>query len=369
MLAAAARLCLRPNLPKVLRPTLTQHSFPGGRAALSRAYCMSTKRMAPTKIGTHDGSFHCDEALGCYLLKQTKQFREAEIVRSRDPETLGACDIVIDVGAVYEPENNRFDHHQRGFEEIFGHGFVTKLSSAGLVYKHFGREIVATTLALPESDPIVEKIYLKVYKSFIEGVDGIDNGVNMYDTDAPAKYSDNTGLSARVGKLNPAWNEDNSPATQMTQFTKAVALTGSEFDDAVKYYGLSWLPARKHVEQALDTAKEVHPSGEILKLPCYCPWKDHLFELEAERGTSPLPKYALYEDDKGNWRIQAIPLTPSSFENRKPLPAAWRGIRDSALDELSGIEGCIFVHAAGFIGGNKTYEGALAMATQAMTMD
>ena len=68
------------------------------------------------------------------------------------------------------------------------------------MYKHFGREIVATTLALPESDPIVEKIYLKVYKSFIEGVDGIDNGVNMYDTAAPAKYSDNTGLSARVGK-------------------------------------------------------------------------------------------------------------------------------------------------------------------------
>ena len=51
------------------------------------------------------------------------------------------------------------------------------------------------------------------------------------------------------------------------------------------------------------------------------------------------------------------------------MPAAWRGVRDGALDELSGIEGCIFVHAAGFIGGNKTFEGALAMATQALTMD
>ena len=219
---------------------------------------MSTKRMAPTKIGTHDGSFHCDEALGCYLLKQTKQFREAEIVRSRDPETLGACDIVIDVGAVYEPENTDSITTSAASRRSSATA-LSPSSSAGLVYKHFGREIVATTLALPESDPIVEKIYLKVYKSFIEGVDGIDNGVNMYDTDAPAKYSDNTGLSARVGKLNPAWNEDNSPATQMTQFTKAVALTGSEFDEAVKYYGLSWLPARKHVEQALDTAKEVHP--------------------------------------------------------------------------------------------------------------
>ena len=108
---------------------------------------------------------------------------------------------------MYEPENNKFDHHQRGFDEIFGHGFVTKLSSAGLVYKHFGREIVANTLGLSSSDPIVEKIYLKVYKSFVEGVDGIDNGVDMYDTDAPAKYSENTNLSARVGKLNPPWDE------------------------------------------------------------------------------------------------------------------------------------------------------------------
>jgi uncharacterized UPF0160 family protein len=32
----------------------------------------------------------------------------------------------------------RFDHHQKEFAEVFGHGFVTKLSSAGLVYKHYG---------------------------------------------------------------------------------------------------------------------------------------------------------------------------------------------------------------------------------------
>ena len=49
----------------------------------------------------------------------------------------------------------------------------------------------------------------------------------------------------------------------------------------------------------------------------------------------PYTKYALYEDEKGNWRIQAIPLTPSSFENRKPLPSAWRGVRDDELSKLS----------------------------------
>ena len=44
-------------------------------------------------------------------------------------------------------------------------------------------------------------------------------------------------------------------------------------------------------------------------------------------------------------------------------------MRDAELDKVSGIDGCIFVHAAGFIGGNKTYEGALAMAAKALEMD
>ena len=33
--------------------------------------------------------------------------------RSRDPKELDTCNVVVDVGGVYEPENNRFDHHQK----------------------------------------------------------------------------------------------------------------------------------------------------------------------------------------------------------------------------------------------------------------
>jgi uncharacterized UPF0160 family protein len=35
---------------------------------------------------------------------------------------------------------------------------------------------------------------------------------------------------------------------------------------------------------------------------------------------------------------------------------------------MTGIPGCIFVHANGFIGGNKTKEGALAMARAALAI-
>lgn len=55
------------------------------------------------RIGTHSGSFHCDEALGCFLLRQTKVYKDAEIVRTRDESVLSELDIVIDVGGIYDP--------------------------------------------------------------------------------------------------------------------------------------------------------------------------------------------------------------------------------------------------------------------------
>lgn len=86
-------------------------------------------------IGTHSGTFHADEALAVFLLRQLPTYSNADLVRSRDPKVLDDCTVVVDVGGVYDPAALRFDHHQRGFNEVFGGQSVTKLSSAGLVYK------------------------------------------------------------------------------------------------------------------------------------------------------------------------------------------------------------------------------------------
>ena len=48
------------------------------------------------------------------------------------------------------------------------------------------------------------------------------------------------------------------------------------------------------------------------------------------------------------------------------LLKAWRGLREEEVSKASGIDGCIFVHANGFIGGNKTREGALQMAIKSI---
>ena len=51
---------------------------------------------------------------------------------------------------------------------------------------------------------------------------------------------------------------------------------------------------------------------------------------------------------------------------RLSLPNEWRGLRDSALSDLSGIPNSIFVHASGFIGGNASYDGVLKMAQKSL---
>ncbi|XP_048731571.2 MYG1 exonuclease-like [Ostrea edulis] len=327
-------------------------------------------RTGTMKIGTHNGHFHCDEILACFMLRQLPKYADAEIVRTRDPAVIDTCDIVVDVGGVYDPAKNRFDHHQRTFNESMStvnssKKWTIKLSSAGLVYCHFGAEIVASILELPVEDPVVDIVYDKVYENFVEEIDAIDNGINQYD--GVARYQISTNLSSRVSHFNPLWNEPN--ADEMAGFLKAMKMVGDEFMDKVLYYKKSWLPARELVEEAVKGRMEVDPSGEIAVFKSGgCPWKDHLFNLEAELNINPPIKYVLYTDNNNKWRVQCVPEAVGSFSNRLSLPEDWRGLRDDVLTEKSGIAGCIFIHAGGFIGGNHTYEGALEMAKQSLKM-
>merc|ERR1712113_1323773 len=140
----------------------------------------------------------------------------------------------------------------------------------------------------------------------------------------------------------------------MARFHKAMALTGTEFREKVEALARCWWPARAIVVEALEERSNVHPSGEIISLKTFCPWKKHLFELEEIQNLGQNIKYCVFPSSDGSFRVQAVPLDrPDNFENRKPLPQAWRGVRDADLSALSGIPDCIFVHASGFIGGAR----------------
>jgi len=164
--------------------------------------------------------------------------------------------------------------------------------------------------------------------------------------------------------LNPRWNTPTTPKEQDDLFEKASTLMGAEFTQALQEITFSWLPGREIVSLSLSTA-----SNQIMILNQQCPWKDHLSNLEKELGLTQEKNqilFVIYEDGDG-WRVQAVPKEEGGFESRLGLKEEWRGIRDEKLSELSGIDGCVFVHASGFIGGNKSKQGALQMAQQTIS--
>jgi len=305
-------------------------------------------------IGTHNGKFHCDEALATAMLKLLPNFRDAQIIRTRDESILEKCDIVVDVGAVYDVSRNRFDHHQRSFEGVLD-GYQTKLSSAGLVYKHFGREVIRSILNPSiANDNTIELFYKKMYEEFIESVDAIDNGIAI--AESPLRFKISTDLSSRVEMLNPSWN-NSATSDENSNFRLAMLLTISEFVQKVQYFVDHWFSVRDIVQQAFIQRS----SPEVLELTTYCPWVDHLFDLEKQFGQEGVVKYALYSDSNGRWRVHCVPIHPDSFETRLGLPSDWRGLRNEELDAVTGIPGGVFVHANGFIGGHNTREGALQL--------
>ncbi|VDM68394.1 unnamed protein product [Strongylus vulgaris] len=113
--------------------------------SISKPVAQVTKMVG--SIGTHDGKFHCDEAFACFILKRLNQFRDYKLIRTRDPAVLNTCDVIVDVGGVYNHSKKRYDHHQIEFNETMQTlgvlDFNTRLSSAGLIYAHYGKQLIA----------------------------------------------------------------------------------------------------------------------------------------------------------------------------------------------------------------------------------
>lgn len=337
-------------------------------------------------IGTHDGNFHADDVLACNLLKRLPEYCHASVVRTRNSQILDKCDVVVDVGGVYDPVRHRYDHHQRGFNETFDDKNYQKikLSSAGLVYKHFGKRIVAGACAScgVTSEESIHDIYVTLYARFIEEIDAIDNGIDNFEhveTDSPIKksplYIQSSSLSARVSRSNAFWNENYSADAQMSRFEEVMTTVGYEFDSMLFRDILgSWLPGKGKIIDAMKRNPHPRSSPEILIFSEYCPWKDHIHDIEKNDDTymktGKKILFVLYPEDNNRsdtrWRVQSVNIAPGSFVSRLPLHPDWRGLGGAELSRVAGFPGCGFVHAAGFLGSHDNIDGALEMAKRSI---
>ena len=132
-------------------------------------------------------------------------------------------------------------------------------------------------------------MWYKVYSTLIEEIDAIDNGLNQAPTLA---YNIGTHLSAKISQYNPPWNKPE--VDESVQFVKAVKHAENEFLDRIDSLINIILPARDIVAKGFENSKSLCPSGEILKLDQFCPWKSHLYAIEEEQKCEGLVKFVLF---------------------------------------------------------------------------
>lgn len=300
------------------------------------------------KIGTHNGVFQADDALAVAMLRMAFSLTHTiQVVRTRDPKVLETCDIVVDVGAVYDHDTRRYDHHQEGRAGMRPNGVL--YSACGLIWRHYGAQICDGDTVLAE----------RVDRDFVQGIDAIDNGQALFTGGTPVfEGARSHSLSGLISSLNPVWYRNPTSSDFDTAFEEAVvmALTFLRRQiDAAK--GI--LLAKATVDAAIQAAA----GGHVLELARFVPWQEYVVP------GAPNALYVVFKDETGTWMVQCVPDVPGGFGKRKELPEAWAGKRGADLAAITGVPGAVFCHSGRFICGADSREGALRLAGLAVAGD
>ncbi|KRW91023.1 metal-dependent hydrolase [Alicyclobacillus tengchongensis] len=296
---------------------------------------MSERWSTAMKIGTHHGKFHADEVFAVAILRQL--YPDAEVVRSRSPQALATCDIVVDVNG------SPYDHHT--VDKVYRANGLP-FASAGLIWRDFGAALISHFGVEDEGNRNI--VHTHIDEKLIQAIDAIDNGIDL-DRDTRIK-----GISELVGSFNPPWNaaDDENEA-----FERAVRFATVILDNYIRHE-----ISRIDAVEIVKTAFQARAEPALMVLPRFCPWTETLMELDTQANVL----YVVFPDKTGQYRLQVVPKSPRSFEARKPLPASWAGKEGAELAEACGTTDATFCHPARFIAGAHSLEGILQMARQAI---
>jgi len=289
------------------------------------------------RIITHSGTFHLDELLAIAALTLLLGDRPYEIIRTRDMAVIATGDYVVDVGGVYDPLQNRFDHHQEG-----GAGARNNVpySSFGLVWKTYGEQLCGG-----------KEVAERIERHMVYPVDMADNGVPVYQTTSAHIHP--YLLHHFVHAYRPTWKE------------------GDKYDE---YFAdilpcLRGLLAREIVvaqDTLLGTAlvREIYMQATdrriiIIPEPQY-PWMEELMRYgEPIFVVKPKP-------DNSAWSVEGVRNDVDSFKVRKQFPETWRGKINEELQKITGVADALFCHNAGFIAVAQSEAGARQLAQMAL---
>lgn len=316
-----------------------------------------------TTLATHSGTFHADDVFGVGVLMGV--FPAHTLVRTRKQELIDAADFVVDVGGTWDAATGRFDHHQRGFDgarpayEVDGQTVPgVGYASAGLVWAAYGADYVQAWVVSHNYTldvAAVASVVRSIDHSLVQYMDMVDTG--QADV-APGLF----GLSSLIAQLNTHWLEEQGldgsakAALQQTRFLEAIAITRKFLDHAIS----------KKIAQirAMDTVRNAPRllNGRVLHLAeGGMPWTRVVVD------EMPEVMFVIYPDSDGNqYQIKTVPVESGSFTARLDLPESWAGLRDAELAAVNGVQDSVFCHMNLFIGGARSFEGAVKMAELAL---
>ncbi|GHE77651.1 MYG1 family protein [Thalassotalea profundi] len=285
-------------------------------------------------IVTHNGNFHADDVFSIAALQHI--FPSFKLIRTRDTAIINTADIVIDVGGEYTPDKGRFDHHQRGGAGKRDNGIP--YSSFGLIWQKYG-------IAICNGN---EEVAHAVDTDLVSCIDAIDCGhvEGIYQ---------GISLSQTISMFNPTWEEDTD---YDTCFNEAVNFAGRILKRFIAR-AEGGINAKSIVIDAIKNAKD----PRIIVLDKYTPWKTTVHEFSEQA------LFIIYPSQSGQWRIQAVPIEPGSFDDKKSLPHTWAGLSDKALQDVTGISDAMFCHNGLFMAGAQSFESIMKMAKIALQTD
>lgn len=291
------------------------------------------------KIVTHNGKFHADDIFAVATLRLITG-GASTIVRTRDQAEIDSADYVVDVGAVHDPEKNRFDHHQQGGAGVRSNGIP--YASFGLVWKKFGEEICGSA-----------EVSARIDAKIASPIDADDNGVTLVESvNETTPYNFHSFLYA----FRPTWKEN--PDMYDSSFLELVPLAEKVLRREI-IIARDGLEASKKVTEAYEASTD----KRLVVLDSWYPYQETL-------GTYSEPLYIVAPRAVDNlWKVETVRKGAYGFENRKSLPVQWAGLRDGVLAEASGVPDAVFCHNGRFLAVAKTKEGALKLAELALSAE
>lgn len=295
------------------------------------------------QIVTHNGSFHSDDVFAAAVLSLYFESSNTpyKITRSVDEQVIQNADIVFDIGGVYDPESNRFDHHQKGGAGDRENGIP--YAAFGLIWKHYG-------LDLCDGD---EEVWKQIDTSVVQPIDAGDNGVNIFES--THEEISPVLIQGLIGSFNISFDEN--PDLVDERFGEVVAVCVRYIERVIHQ-----TQAQQQVKQAVKKAyKESQDKRFIV--------------LDTEYGRMPITiavsefsevLYFVYPSNRAGWSVCASRVKLEGFESKKPFPESWRGLRDDQIARASGVEGAVFCHNSGFLCAAKTREAAIELARKAL---